>query len=122
MGDYISRDKVIEAIDNITWWKCRNGSMERGAQSSEYAWFKAQDVYAAIENIPGETYPRETWLNRVHKLLPNMDAADVIKALCPDSLFGKEQTNFPQTEGICPSWSDGNCLKCWTSPVPNFDD
>lgn len=122
MGDYISRDKVIDAIDNVTWWKCRNGNMEMGAQSSEYAWFKAQDVYAAIANIPGETYPQETWLSRAHKLLPNMDAADVIEALCPDSLFGKEQTNFPQAEGICPSWSDCNCLKCWTSPVPTFDD
>ncbi len=122
MVDYISRDKVIEAINNITWWKCRNGNMERGAQSSEYAWFKAQDVYAAIANIPGETYPRETWLSRAHKLLPNMDAADVIEALCPDSLFGKEQTNFPQAEGICPSWPDCNCWTCWTSPVPTFDD
>ena len=120
MGEYIDRNKLIDAIENITWWSYRNGGMQVGAKGRESAWLKAQDVHTAIIEIPGESQPYETWLSKAKKLLPNMDAADVMEALCPDCLFGKEETRFPETEGICPSWSDGNCVTCWTSPTPDF--
>lgn len=112
MGDYISRDKVIKAINNVTWWKCRNGNMERGAQSSEYAWFKAQDVYAVIENIPGEAYPQETWLSKAHKLMPNMDADRIVESICPVDLFG-DAAEPADLQGSCPVESGRDCEVCW---------
>lgn len=112
MGDYISRNKVIKAINNTTWWKCHNGNMEMGAQSSEYAWFKAQDVYAAIENIPGETYPQETWLSRAQKLLPEMDADRIVERICPVDLFG-DAAEPADSPGSCPVYSGSDCRVCW---------
>lgn len=52
--DLISRQDVIDAIETTTWYH-QNKSLEMvsGANSKEHqAWYKAEDVFDAIENVP----------------------------------------------------------------------
>lgn len=52
--DAISRQDTIDAIEHVTWYhQNRNGQMVSGANSDEHqAWYKAEDVYEAIEALP----------------------------------------------------------------------
>lgn len=54
MGDLISRQDAIEAIEEIAWYhQNRNREMVSGANSTEdQAWYKSQDIYAALEALP----------------------------------------------------------------------
>lgn len=52
--DVIYRADAIDAIDGIDWYhQNRNKDMVSGANPSEHqAWYKADDVYKALEQIP----------------------------------------------------------------------
>ena len=53
MDDLISRETMKDAIDSTTWYhQNRNKYMVEGASDAETAWFKAEDVFKAIENVP----------------------------------------------------------------------
>jgi len=54
MNDLISRQAVIDAIENTDWYhQNKNKDMVHGANSSEHqAWYKAEDVYKALKNVP----------------------------------------------------------------------
>ena len=54
MSDLISRQAAIDAIDKTTWYhQNRNKDMVIGANSKEHqAWYKAEDVYKALESVP----------------------------------------------------------------------
>lgn len=52
-GDLISRSKFLESIEGTDWYTIRyNGEVSQGAPSEEVAWYKATDIYSAIENAP----------------------------------------------------------------------
>lgn len=52
-GDLISRSKFLESIEGMDWYTIHvNGEVSQGAPSEEVAWYKATDIYAAIENAP----------------------------------------------------------------------
>ena len=51
--DLIRRSEVVEAIDNIDWYHQNdNGDMVSGASNEHQAWYKADDVYSALESVP----------------------------------------------------------------------
>lgn len=53
MDDLISRETMKDAIESTTWYhQNRNKVMVKGASDEETAWYKAEDVYKAIENVP----------------------------------------------------------------------
>lgn len=54
LNDTISRAAVVDEIDGVDWYHInRNGEMVHGANSAEHqAWYKADDIYAAIERVP----------------------------------------------------------------------
>ena len=54
MDDVISRKQAIDAIESIDWYhQNRNKDMVSGANSAEHqAWYKAEDVYQALELLP----------------------------------------------------------------------
>lgn len=55
MEDLISRETMKDVIDITTWYhQNRNKDMVEGASDEETAWFKAKDVFKAIENVPSE--------------------------------------------------------------------
>ena len=49
----IDANAFLENIEGIDWYTIRvDGSATQGAPSEEVAWYKATDIYAAIENAP----------------------------------------------------------------------
>ena len=54
MDDLISRQAAIDVVETITWYhQNRNNEMVSGANSELHqAWYKADDVYAALNNVP----------------------------------------------------------------------
>lgn len=53
MDDLISRETMKDAIESTTWYhQNRNKDIVEGASDVETAWYKAEDVYKAIENVP----------------------------------------------------------------------
>ena len=50
--DLIRRSEVVEAIDNIDWYhQNANKDMVRGASNEHEAWYKAEDIYRALESV-----------------------------------------------------------------------
>ena len=54
MDDLISRQAAIDAIEGVDWYhQNQHGEMVHGANPDEHqAWYKADDIYAAIERVP----------------------------------------------------------------------
>ena len=51
--DLIRRSEVIDAIENIYWYHQNdNKDMVLGAKDEHEAWYKADDVYKALESVP----------------------------------------------------------------------
>ena len=63
MDDLIKRSDAIEAIEEVDWWhQNRNKDMVSGANSAEHqAWYKADDVYKALEEVPSADRPQGEW-------------------------------------------------------------
>ena len=63
--DLIRRSDAIEAIENTDWYhQNRNKDMVSGANSDEHqAWYKADDVYKALEAIPTIEPKRGRWID-----------------------------------------------------------
>ena len=58
--DLIKRSDAIDAIELVDWYhQNRNKDMVHGANSDEHqAWYKSQDIYEALENIPSADRPQ----------------------------------------------------------------
>lgn len=65
MNDLISRAEAIEAIENTDWYhQNQNKDMVHGANDDEHqAWYKAQDIYKALEAVPSADRPRGHWID-----------------------------------------------------------
>lgn len=51
--DCISRADVVEAIEGVDWYHVNSkGELVHGSTSDEESWYKAEDVYKAIESLP----------------------------------------------------------------------
>ena len=63
--DLIRRSDAIEAIENTDWYhQNRNKDMVSGANSYEHqAWYKADDVYKALEAVPSADRPSGEWIS-----------------------------------------------------------
>ena len=53
MSDQIERQAAIDAIENTDWYhQNANGDMVSGASNEHEAWYKAEDIYRALESVP----------------------------------------------------------------------
>lgn len=53
VGDMISRQAAIEAVGATDWYsQNKNKDMVQGASSTKEAWYKAQDVYNVLKDLP----------------------------------------------------------------------
>ena len=59
--DLISRTEAIEAIEIVDWYhQNSNKDMVHGANDDEHqAWYKAQDIYKALEDVPSADRPKK---------------------------------------------------------------
>ena len=67
MSDLIRRSDAIEAIEGVDWYhqNSRNKDMVNGANSDEHqAWYKADDVYKALKEVPSADRPRGEWIEQ----------------------------------------------------------
>ena len=64
MDDLIKRSDAIEAIEVVDWYhQNRNKDMVSGANSDEHqAWYKADDIYKALEAVPSVDRPQGEWI------------------------------------------------------------
>ena len=62
--DLIKRSDAIEAIEIVDWYhQNSNKDMVHGANSDEHqAWYKAQDIYEALEAVPSADRPKGEWI------------------------------------------------------------
>jgi len=84
--DCISRAAIVDAIEGVDWYHMTDsGEMVHGANSAEHqAWYKAEDIYAAIEGVP--------------QAQPVEDA----RAMCGECDAWNRYKNYPQPGWI--SW------------------
>ena len=86
--DLIRRSEVIDAIENTDWYhQNASNEMVSGANPDEHqAWYKAEDVYKALESVPSAQ---------------------------PEQLTDKEQRIFlaamGREEKVCKEVDDRNC-------------
>lgn len=61
MSDLIKREDAIAAIECVTWYhQNRHKDMVSGANSAEHqAWYKAEDIYDALEAVPSAVDRRQ---------------------------------------------------------------
>ena len=52
MDEYINREALRDSVESINWYSVRRGELITGAESSENALYKANDIYSAIDNAP----------------------------------------------------------------------
>lgn len=52
MDEYINREALRDLVESIDWYSVRRGELITGAESSENALYKANDIYSAIDNAP----------------------------------------------------------------------
>lgn len=64
MKDLIEREDAIDAIEGTDWYhQNRNKDMVSGANSDEHqAWYKAEDVYKALKEVPSADRPQGEWI------------------------------------------------------------
>lgn len=117
-ADYISRETMIDAIDSTTWYhQNRNKDIVEGASVKSAAWFKAEDVYKAIENVP--TAQQEITEKQVKEycekrclIVLSSDAFHRLKSGRPERCedcanFNKARLVIPQAERKKGKWIHG---------------
>lgn len=51
--DCISRQQAIDAIEDVDWYHVNpKGELVHGSTSDEESWYRAEDIYKAIESLP----------------------------------------------------------------------
>lgn len=62
--ELIKKSDAIEAIELVDWYhQNRNKDMVSGANSREHqAWYKAEDIYKALEAVPAIKPKRGEWV------------------------------------------------------------
>lgn len=58
LTDCISRQQAIEAIESVDWYHINSkGKLVNGSTSDEESWYKAEDIYEALESLKPITPP-----------------------------------------------------------------
>ena len=52
MTEYIDREALRNSVESIDWYSVFRGKLTAGAKSSENPFYKANDIYSAIDNAP----------------------------------------------------------------------
>ena len=107
--DLIKRSDAIEAIELVDWYhQNRNKDIVSGANSREHqAWYKAEDIYEALEAVPAAKPKRGKWIW-------DKDAIDWNIGAWVCSNCHARNDNIPYSEIIIPlRWSGSNfCPNC----------
>lgn len=94
-NDTISRQAILDAVDGVDWYhQNKDGEMVHGANSDEHqAWYKADDIYKAIESVPPVTPKQPGWIP-CSTALPKQDG----DYLVTKKSFGWNCTEYIETD------------------------
>lgn len=109
--DLIKRSDAIEAIEIVDWYHQNNNKdMVHGANDDEHqAWYKADDVYKALEAVPSADRPRGEWIHT-----PNGIDRDFVWWVCSEcghKIFSeteKDRIEFHAYCGRCGAYMRGD--------------
>ena len=102
MNDLISRQDAIDAIERTEWYhQAPDGTMVHGANSALHqAWYKEQDVYKALENVP----TAQRWIP-VTEQLPNCNGIYIVTRIMSDGFECRNIVDACYFDGS-DSWHD----------------
>lgn len=97
MSDLIGRQAAIDAIENIDWYHQNdNKDMVSGASNEHEAWYKAEDVYKALNDLPsaqprkkGKWVWKDREVNRYRKETGTTEYGEVITIMVHDNYLQK---------------------------------
>ena len=117
--DAVSRQAVIDAIDNIDWYHISNkGELVQGANKQTMPLYKAADIFYAIDALPSVT-PQQTRLIPVSERLPEEDGFYL--ATCDGEICGEDEPISGMAEFENGKWVDDEddyqCVLAWM-PLP----
>ena len=52
MAEYIEREALRNSVESIDWYRVYKGKLTAGAPNTENALYKANSIYAVIDNAP----------------------------------------------------------------------
>ena len=109
VDDCISRAAIVDAIEGVDWYHMTDsGEMVHGANSAEdQPWYKAEDIYAAIEALPSAQTERKKgkWIERNPRNSPDCRLIECSE--CGNAYIVGYSINYDD-------WIDGRnfCMKC----------
>lgn len=97
MSDLISRQAAVDAIETTDWYhQNANGDMASGASNEHEAWYKAEDVYKALNDLPsaqprkkGKWVWKDREVNRYRKETGTTEYGEVITIMVHDNYLQK---------------------------------
>lgn len=99
--DLISKTAAIDAVEEIPWYhQNKNGEMVQGANSAEHqAWYKAEDIYAAIEALPSA---QPGWTKDVNDILAYLNG--VVHPLVSPENWNVYSELYDMVSGLLKPW------------------
>lgn len=104
MSDLISRQDAIDAIELIDWYhQNKNKDMVSGANSDEHqAWYKAEDIYQALEQVPSAEPKKGEWIaTHETNLLSHPDSITYVCSECGYKIY--TIFGIPSVTNFCPN-------------------
>lgn len=113
--DTISRQALLDAVDSVDWYhQNKNGEMVLGASDEHQAWYKADDIYKAIESVPS-AQPR--WIPCGERL-PEKSEWYLLTAEWDDGLTTVTKDRYVVGEGWTCAVFGAKCLAWQPLPTP----
>lgn len=118
----INKEKLIEMLNELTWYhQNRNKDMVSGANPDDHqAWYKADDVYKIVEDLPVEQLKR-----RIGKWIWEVNGMDWgLGAWCCSECGSKPQTWWESDRKYNPLMCSGSsfCGNCGARMVGEQDE
>lgn len=109
-SDCISRQQAVEAIEDVDWYHVNSkGELVHGSTSEEESWYRADEVYKAIESLPPVEPERLTgeWV------FNPKDAIDLMFTLPKCSKCGFESADCGNFCSNCGAYMKGGTENEW---------
>jgi len=87
-SDLISRQTIIDAIEETDWYHLnRNGEMVHGSSSEYESWYKYDDIFKAIKSIPSAEPNLQPTCNRLATTEGDLISREAVLSLFPNGFY-----------------------------------
>ena len=95
MSNLIDKKDAIDAIEGLDWYHLVNGEMVSGASDEGSAWYKAEDVYKAVEGVPSVERKKGKW--------EICEDTDGIYGVCSECGSDADISHYGKAYNFCPN-------------------